>query len=483
MTNEENIKDLLSKGESDQVEFKETYRKEVIGKVICSFLNHKGGQLIVGVTDKKKIVGIANAGKRKVELEQYLLNEIIPEAPVMVSIESFGKKEFLLIKVYAGSKRPYLFNGTIFYRNSSATVQASSKDIFALIHDRKISDDHWERQTVLGVELRDLDIEEIDKTIIAAENENKIRSNLKQPLDFLSYYGLYQNDCFTNGAVILFAKEPVRFIPQARIRLSVLRDGKTGSRLLDDQILEGNIFSNIDLIQKFLKKHLILMRNFTKKNWEREDDYIIPLEALREGILNAIVHRDYSNISSSASILVYPDRVEITNYGKLPFKPEELTKNHLSIPINPDIAQIVFLRGYIEKIGRGTLKIIESCNKAHLKKPSWTTDSNSVKLTFIINSKNEGVTEGGKENKIEEVIEGVTEGVTEGVKNKITALLLTISNNEGNRIPFLTKQLSESEKNIERYIKQLREYALIEYKGSTKTGGYYLTTKIKQRIK
>jgi len=487
----ENIKDLLSRKESGQLEFKEIFCKEEIGKVICSFLNHEGGQLVVGVTDNKKISGISNAGHKKIEIEQYLLEEIIPEAPIMVSAEISGNKELLLVKVYAGSKKPYLFKGSIYYRKGNSSVQASTKEISALIHDRQKSDEHWERQPVLGFEFKDLDTDEIINTISAAEKDNKLISNFKAPLDFLSYYGLYQNGCFTNSAVILFAKEPARYISQARIRVSFLRDDKIGTEFYDDKILEGNLFKNIDYIQLFFKKHLTSVRSFKQNDWVRKDDYIFPLDALREGTLNALIHRDYSNISGTTSILIYPHKVEITNFGQLHYKPSELLKSHLSVPVNPDIAQIVFLRGYIDKIGRGTIKIIDACKKAKLKSPVWSTDSNSVKLTFTSPTKIEGVTggviegvtESSSEGVIEGVIEGVTEGISEGVKTKFKSLLMAIAANEGKRIPFLADEISESIKSVERYIRQLREFGLIEYKGSSKTGGYSLTNKLKQKIK
>ena len=129
MKSEQLIKNLLKQEESGQLEFKEIVRKDAIGKTICGFLNNKGGQLLVGISRNNEVVGVKNAEKVSFELEQYLLKELVPEAPLMVSVEQYGEKQLLFIKVWGGSKQPYIFSGSIYYRRNSRTVQASSKEI------------------------------------------------------------------------------------------------------------------------------------------------------------------------------------------------------------------------------------------------------------------------------------------------------------------------------------------------------------------
>jgi len=492
MNTEQLIKDLLKQDKSGQLEFKEVVRKEAIGKTICGFLNNKGGQLLIGIADNKDIKGIKNADKLQFEIEQFLIKELAPEAPVMVSVENYEAKQLLLIKVWEGSKQPYIFNGSIYYRRNDRTIQASSKEISELIHKRKETEIHWERQAALGVELDDLDLEEIKKTMDAALSDNKMKDIKKEPLEFLSYYGLFQNGNFTNAAVVLFAKNPSRFIPQSRVRLAFLDHGKTGDVFKDDQLLEGNLFKNIEVIENFFEKHLSFSRKFVDSKWKRTDDYIFPMVALREGVMNALVHREYAIVSSALSIIIYPDKLEITNSGKSPYKQKELMKSHLSMPYNPDIAHIVFLRGYIEKIGRGTLKIIDACKQAGIKSPVWEIGEQTVKLTFFNNVKfggviegaSKGTTEGTNEGAIKGAIEGAIEGVTKGVKEKLTILLGAITAKEGNRVPDFKEITGLPESSIERYIKQLRDGGLIEFRGeAAHTGGYYLTKKMRAKLK
>jgi ATP-dependent DNA helicase RecG len=96
MNSEQLIKSLLKQGESEQLEFKQVVRKDAIGKSICAFLNHEGGQVLIGIADDKKVVGITDAEKWEKELTDYLNTSIIPEAPIMVSVESVGRLQAAL---------------------------------------------------------------------------------------------------------------------------------------------------------------------------------------------------------------------------------------------------------------------------------------------------------------------------------------------------------------------------------------------------
>jgi ATP-dependent DNA helicase RecG len=154
---------------------------------------------------------------------------------------------------------------------------------------------------------------------------------------------------------------------------------------------------------------------------------------------------------------------------------------------------MVFLRGYIEKIGRGTIKIIDACKDAGLKAPKWTTTETSVKLAFSLNIKLGGATDGAIDgandyslsSKIDGAIDGAIDGTTKTTKNKLSILLKAIVENEGKRTPDY-KAITKlgSERTMERYIEQLKAAEFIEFKGTAAhTGGYYLTEKLKRLIK
>ena len=386
MKEEQLIKNLIKQGESGQLEFKEVVRKEDIAKTLCAFLNGKGGTVLIGVKDDGTVTGIENSESYESELKQYLHSAIIPEAPITISVEKIGSKDIISCKVWNGSKPPYIFNGEIFFRKDNKTIKATSEQISKLISERQQSELHWERQIVLGADIEDLDELEVRKTIkdTIASGRGKLFSE-KDIEGFLTYYGLYRDGYLTNAAIILFAKEPVRFLPQSRIRLTVFKGDKTSDSYTYDKIFEDNLFRNIENILQFFEVNIATQSKFSDKQWHRED-ISYPKMALREGLMNALIHRDYSSISGTAHIAFYPDRLEIINSGTLAggYSPSDLTKSHLSVPRNPDIAQICFLRQLIEKIGRGTVLMIEDCENKGYPKPVWNTNANYTTVTLSL---------------------------------------------------------------------------------------------------
>ncbi|MFN6380663.1 MAG: RNA-binding domain-containing protein [Flavobacteriales bacterium] len=488
MNNEQLIKNLIKQGESGQLEFKEIVRKEDIAKTLCAFLNADGGTVLIGVNDNGKIIGVDQADKSVAELKQYLFQSIIPEAPVTISKETIGPKEILLIKVWNGSKPPYIFNGEIFFRRGSKTVKATPADISKLITERQKTELHWERQAALGVDLDDLDELEIRKTIqdLAKYGRGKQFSE-KEVEDFLTYYSLYRDGHFTNAAVILFAKEPSKFLPQSRIRLTVFNDSKTSDSYSYDKVFEGNLFRNIDEIIQFFEVNIATQSKFSEKKWLRED-LSYPKLALREGLMNALIHRDFSNVSGTVHIAFYPTHLEITNSGKLygGYSTDDLAKSHLSVPRNPDIAHICFLRQMIEKIGRGTVLMIEDCESKGFERPKWNTSANSTTVVFngvtvtvkhdaVSDTVNDAVNDAVKKGKIDAVSDAVSDALIDTV-NTITKL------SDGASINDIMDATRKSNATVKRYLQVLREAKLIEFKGAAKTGRYYLTKEATKKI-
>jgi len=494
MNEEQLIKKLIKQGEGEQLEFKEAVRKEDIAKTLCSFLNNNGGIVLIGVQDDGKIIGLKDADKQEAELKNYLFTSIIPEAPITVSKEVIANKNILLVKVWNGSKPPYVFNGTIYFRKGSNTVKATPNNISALITERQKNELHWERRPALGIEIDDLDELEIRNTLkdLVHYGRGKVFTE-KEVEAFLTYYGLYQNGNLTNAAVVLFAKEPARYLPQCRVRLTVFKGSKSSDTFIYDRILEGNLFRNREEILQFFDVNIAVKSKFSDKKWLRKD-ISFPRLALREGLTNALIHRDYSNVSGSVITAFYPDHLEITNYGELPAElyPADLEKNHLSLPRNPDIAHIFFLRQMIEKIGRGTISMIEDCDEKGFPKPVWQSKSGLTTLVFpaitvtakiddtlndaVSDTVNDTVNDAVKKKKIDTVSDAVSDTLIDIVNHVATI-------EKGVSITELIKKTSKSNATVKRYLQTLRMAGLIEFKGAAKTGKYFVSKSALAKIK
>jgi ATP-dependent DNA helicase RecG len=298
--------------------------------------------------------------------------------------------------------------------------------------------------------------------------------------DFLTYYGLYRDGNLTNATVVLFAKEPTRYLPQCRVRLTVFRGSKSSDTFVNDRFFEGNLFQNVDAIIQFCDINIAISSKFSEKKWHREDA-AFPKLALREGLMNAFIHRDFSSVSSTVAIAFYPDRLEITNSGELygGYTPLALTKNHLSVPRNPDIAHICFLRQLIEKIGRGTIKMIEDCESKGYPEPVWQSNSGFTTLTFkgiTITSKADDAVNDAVNNKI---IGAVNDGVKGGLTDVVNIVL---PKENGISINEIINSIGKSHRTVQRYLQILKAIGFIEFRGVPKSGKYFTTQKAMDRI-
>jgi len=241
----------------------------------------------------------------------------------------------------------------------------------------------------MGADRQDLDdnlISETARMAVAAERWNGSPNDIE---GFLHTHGLFVNGGLTNAAVLLFGKQPSRLIPQARLRLLVMPEGKTGNRYSVDKTFESNLLRIVEEIPSALAAYVGgVVSDFKDNKWQRDDHPLYPMAALREGVLNALVHRDYS-LTGSILILIAPDSLQISNPGGLPpgLTIADLKRDHPSLPRNPDIAHILFLHGLIEKIGRGTQRIVEECRRARLRDPKWQSSGVETKLSFFISAK------------------------------------------------------------------------------------------------
>lgn len=485
------IENLLQQKEGARLEFKAQLNIDAIAKSLTSFINTAGGDLVVGIDDNKKILGIEDAQQQSISIQNTLVELIKPIAPISVQVIAYRGKNVILISVWEGAKKPYQYKGTIYNRVGKATKVTSPEKLTSLILQRKQADFHWERMPVLGAELTDLDTAEIKQTI-KFYREYRKEVKVEDVEDFLIQVGLLQNGNITNACIVLFGKNPIRFIPQSRIRLTLYPSKVSGNQFIDDKMFEGNVFKNISAIFEYLD--IVYGKNLIVKELLRTDKSNYPVLALREGILNAIVHRDYNSVKSFLQISIYSDRTEIRNYGALPdgITIADLRTEHISILRNPDIAQMCFYRKYIEMLGTGTQRMIRDSRENKFKIPIWKQKKNTTTVIFsgVAHNRNiekisKGITEGINKGiivKIEGITEGITEGMTDDVKNKLSKILLVLYKEGGVRTVNLEKIINIPAKSLERYIRQLRDAGIVEFRGAKRTGGYYLSNWVKKQV-
>lgn len=248
------IKQLIALGESEHIEFKEQLDFAQVARAVCAFLNSDGGTVVLGVDDRGKIAGIRDVTVRSAALGLKLREALTPQAPISVSVEATPEGDLIRLDVPAGSEKPYVIDGSIFFRRGNAIVPATASEIRQLISKRLLAEQRWERRPVLGLDVHDLDEQEILRTAKQAAESGRIDfreiSNVEAILEDLS---LTFQGCHTNAALVLFGKNPARIFPQTRLRLTVFEAGKGGQKLLRDDLAEGHIFSLFKAAVDFLK--------------------------------------------------------------------------------------------------------------------------------------------------------------------------------------------------------------------------------------
>lgn len=488
-----NLNNLIEKGESEELAFLPNYNQNRIGRDICSLLNGKGGKLIVGVDTNGQKLGI-NKSASVEDTAHFLVNAIVPEAPVDITLESYDDKDFMIIRVWEGSRQPYIYDGSIYYRRNISTEKASSQEIAKLIHSRQENELHWERQVSFGLEWEDFNQSLIEEVMQTSQKNRRSSYHGNDLLGFLNHYGLFNNGSFTNACVILFAKNTIRFLPQIRVRLTEYAEGKTDKSLIRDELVEGNLFQIRDRLENYIQ-NIGVKSLFEDSRWRRID-FTYPEKALQEGIINALIHRDYSRFNSQMTISIYPDKLIIANSGRLPeeLRIADLKTNHRSFPMNPDIAHIVFLMGFIDKLGRGTVKIMEECKLAGLRMPTWSQGKGEVILTFHapkVNTNKEAITVGDAVSKIGDTVnkaiddtvnDALNDAVSDTVKARLILVVKLIYVVEPVTLKTLMNSLNISRATIQRDLQLLNSHHFLSLIGSDKFREYKINDALKNKF-
>ena len=181
-----------------------------------------------------------------------------------------------------------------------------------------------------------------------------------------------------------FAKDVLPGYPQCGLRMARFR-GTRKDEFIDQRQVHGHAFSILEEALIFLSRHLPVAGRFEPGVLTRLDEPLFPTLALREALVNAICHRDYSIVGGAISIAVFDDRLEIASTGTLPFGIEvgELKRDHTSKPRNPLLAEVFYRRGLIERWGRGTQKIVSLCVEAGHPEPEFEERTGEVIVRFI----------------------------------------------------------------------------------------------------
>lgn len=383
------VKRLVELGESSTLEFKATTGQRTAAcKTLCGMLNGTGSHVLFGVGPDGSIAG-QEARDSTLEKVSNELSHIEPTIVPHLERVSLENGQFVIaVSVDPGQLKPYAYRGTAYKRVGNTTMVMAHHEREQLLLERMHGVARWENQAAAPWSMNDLDTDEIVRSLREAGRRGRLEDDgTTDPPAILRGLGLLgRKGEILRAAVVLFGKREhlLAEYPQCRLRLARFR-GTDRTEFLDSRDLVGNAFQLLSAAQRFLIDHLPVAGRVQAGLFEREDDPLYPPAALREALANAFCHRDYMIGGGSVGVAIYDDRVEITSSGELHFglTVADLFAPHESLPWNPLIARVFYLRGIVEQWGRGIQKMVDLTARAGLPAPEIESSGGAVTVRFL----------------------------------------------------------------------------------------------------
>ena len=495
-----NIMPAIPQSEGLKVEFKTTFNSETV-ETLVAFVNAKGGAVYVGVKDNGEIVGV-QLGK---ESTQQWANEIKSKTepsiiPDIETIEIEGK-QIVVLSVTEFPVKPIAMQGKYYKRIDKSNHLLSVSEISDLY--MQTMQYSWDAYFSRDYSINDLDFNKVQKFIDKVNSVGRFSLD-GTPIECLEKLKYISKEKITNAAVLLFGKGESSY----NVHLGRF---KTESMIIDDKMLRLSLFDAVEETQKYLISQMKVAFEITGLTTQRTEILEYPVPAIRELILNCLIHRDYLS-PIDVQIKVFDNYITFFNPGKLygELTIEDLqTNTYQASTRNKLIAEAFYLTGDIEKYGSGfrrikneikqypTMKLgfteipngflatvsyvkqrTTTKNKIELKKNGTLKEENGVlnKKNGTLKEENGALKEeNGVLNKKSGTLKeenGVLNNEIGELKNELKVLLQIIKDNSGIKLKDIPLKINRPLKTIQKQIKKLIDIKLIRYTGSKKTGGY-----------
>jgi ATP-dependent DNA helicase RecG len=368
--------------ESNMLEFKqEMPQNDQIIKTIIGFCNQHGGKLILGVADDRTIRGLSSVEVEQAieSIDRALYDACHPHILPRISAQRFEDKTIVIIEVSEGMNKPYyrraegIEKGT-YIRLGRHTLRATP-DIIQELQWQSSGID-FECLPAYQATIEDLNNAEIKNFLKNRKNHGKteLTEQVMKSYSLITYDQSKQYP--TMLGLLLFGRDLQLYISEAMIICTHFR-GKSGREAIATVDCVGTLFNQFKQAYAFITERLY--RSFTIKKLKRDELLEIPEQAIREALLNAIIHRNY-HIKAPTKISIYDDRVEFFSPGQFPgpLRVDNLLAG-ISYLRNPIICKILREANYIEKLGSGFITIFNSYEERKLNTPQVFDGENYVK--------------------------------------------------------------------------------------------------------
>lgn len=345
------LEEILETGEGATVELKKSI-STAIGREMSAFANTAGGRIFIGIDDKNRVQGchLTNQAKSRI---QDIANNCDPRVTVKIDSIRFKDKDVIVIRVPESPDKPVQCSEGFFLREGANSQKMTRDEI--LYWAQKTRKIRYEDQ------LRDdfnypEDFNQTAFTSLMGKMNITVSHNTEDLLQNLSLGKDHGKFTINNAGIMLFGKKRDYYIRQVYVTC-ILYKGTDGVSIIDRKDFREGLVQDYENAMKFLKQHLRL-EYVIEGFGPRKEIPEIPYEALKEALLNAIIHRDYFETGARVMVEVYDDRVEISNPGELLFEKNKIGQKNVSIARNPILFDIFNRMQLVEKAGTGIKRIL-----------------------------------------------------------------------------------------------------------------------------
>lgn len=455
------IETLIHNDETREIELKKTTGELKDGmKSACAFLNTDGGWLIFGVTPTTlRIVGqdVTESTRREIALALTHLEPALDIEVEYIDVPDSDGKQLIVMRFdkWVWGMEPYTYHKCPYYRVESVTKEMPRDMFVERLKAARPLDFAWDEQIAQGITINDLDEERIRNAVRLGIAGGRINASAEGATveTLLGKLKLLNDGKPTNAAVMLFGKNTDDY-PQLLMRMACFK-GNDKNEFLDNKRQYGNFFDLLDAGTAFCFRNLRLSGRIV--GMRREEQLEIPAEALREALINALCHRDYSNPRASVSLAIYSDRVEIVNPGRFPTQltPENIKQQHDSYPYNIKIAQVLYQTTYLENWGSGVMRMMDLCKAQHMANPDYQLGDNTV--TIIFRRRNDSQSDSQNDSQ-------------KSLNERQKKIVMLMRNDQHISVGSIAVKLSLSAPTVYREIKKINTVSELYWDGSAKTG-------------
>ena len=352
------LKHRIAQGENTTTEFKENFDQEVI-ETAAAFANTDGGTVLIGVSDRQEIIGITIGKETLRNWSNRIAQSTEPRVTSEIQQIDIEGKSVVLIHITESAIKPVSVRGRCYKRIGNSSRVMSPQEI-AQKH-LNATGQTWDGLLAANAGNDDIDPKKVQWYLTRRE---EVR-NVAKPQD-MDTIELLRNIKGGNGegtptyaGILFFGNYPQRCLQNAQLRVVRFKGTSVTHPVIDRLDCSGALWEMVDAAEEFIRKNIRLLSFRTSKSFQRDDKFEYPLTALREAIINALIHRNYQK-HSDVRVFIFDTRVEVINPGTFPegVSPDEPVHE----PVNPILSQFMYDIGFIERYGSG-IKMMKRLSK------------------------------------------------------------------------------------------------------------------------